>query len=207
MFAMYDDDGLNFRSTIDRLYNVHEVAPSQAIKNKREDNEQENFKGVFSNITQEAKNKYKQMANMDTVAEVFHVNQIMHHPVVTVSGEVTIAECYELMIEENIQQLPILAPNDTHVKGIVTLHDILKYFMENLETPQANIETPIDEISRKKVITTDPISDIRRVAKVMTDFNINALPVVNDNDVLVGIVSRNDILKAVSTMPHLQIWA
>lgn len=207
MFAMYDDDGLNFRSTIDRLYTVHEVAPSQTIKNKREDNEQSKFKDSFSNITQEAKNKYKQMANIDTVAEVFHVNQIMHHPVITVGGDATIKECYDVMMNEHIQQLPILAHNDTHVKGMITLHDILKHMMEDVESAKYSVEKTVDEIATKKIITTDPISDVRRVAKVMTDFNINAIPVVNDNDVLVGIVSRNDILKAVSNMPHLQIWA
>ena len=34
MFAMYDDDGLNFRNSIDHLYNIHEITPSQKLKNK-----------------------------------------------------------------------------------------------------------------------------------------------------------------------------
>ncbi len=65
----------------------------------------------------------------------------------------------------------------------------------------------IYDIATKKILTTDPISDIRRVAKVMIDFNLNAIPVVNSGDVLVGMVSRHDIIKAVSTLPHMQIWA
>ena len=57
------------------------------------------------------------------------------------------------------------------------------------------------------IITTDPISDIRRVSKVMIDFNLNAIPVVNEEDIILGVVSRHDIVKAVSSIPHLQIWA
>jgi CBS domain-containing protein len=41
----------------------------------------------------------------------------------------------------------------------------------------------------------------------MIDFNLNAMPVVNSLDILVGIVSRNDIVKAVASLPHLQLWA
>jgi len=210
MFAMYDDDGLNFRNSIDHLYNVHEISPSQKLKNKvHDENQKQNFQESLykGKITKEATDAYKQMNNLDTRVDIYHVEQIMSHQVITVSDDKTIMECYELMKEHTIQQLPIIDDNQLHLKGIITRHDILKYIVNDLEYANENFEKPLNNISTKKIITTDPISDIRRVSQVMLDFNLNAIPVVNEEDILVGIVSRNDIIKAVASLPHLQLWA
>jgi len=210
MFAMYDDDGLNFRNTIDHLYNIHEITPSKRLKNKPKNEEkQQSFQESLyeGKITKEATDAYKQMNNLDTRVDIYHVEQIMSSRVITVSDDKTIMECYNLMKENNIQQLPITAENKLHLKGIITRHDVLKYLINDIEFAEENFEKTIDNISSKKIITTDPISDIRRVSEVMIDFNLNAIPVVDSNDILVGIVSRNDIIKAVSSLPHLQLWA
>ena len=209
MFAMYDDDGLNFRSTIDHLYNLHEVTYSEPIKNNTDGKNKQAFEDKLyqGKITQEAKDKYKQITNLDTKVEIFHVEEIMSHHVTTVNDSITVKECYDLMVEYNIQQLPIIADSALHLKGMITKPDILRYLFDDIDYAAGNIHKHIYDISTKKIITTDPISDIRRVAKVMLDFNLNAIPVVNGDDILVGIVSRNDIVKAVSTIPHMQIWA
>ena len=215
MFAMYDDDGLNFRSTIDQLYTVQEIASSQNIKNNiKEQNEQnkqdkQNFHDALKDgdISKEAKDAYKQVANLDTRHDIYHVEEIMTRGVIYIEDSMTILECYEAMREHNVQQLPIIADNELHLKGMVTTNDILHYIMDDLDYAKNNTAKHIYDISTKKIITTDPISDIRRVAKVMCDFDLNAIPVVNGNDVLVGIVTRSNILKAVSSIPHMQIWA
>ena len=209
MFAMYDDDGLNFRSTIDHLYNLHKITSSGIIKNNPDQQNKQNFQETLhkGKITQKAKDKYIQVTNMDTQHEIFHVNQLMCTHVITIEDTATIQECYELMQEYGIQQLPIVADSKLHLKGIVTIHDIIRYIFTDIQYAEHNSHNQISDISTKKIITTDPISDIRRVAKVMIDFNLNAMPVVDGDDSLIGIVSRNDIIKAVSTIPHLQIWA
>ncbi|MEA3554912.1 MAG: CBS domain-containing protein [Campylobacterota bacterium] len=209
MFAMYDDDGLNFRSTIDHLYNLHEVTASKAIKNNTDGKNKQAFEDKLyqGKITQEAKDKYKQIANLDTKVEIFHVEEVMSHTVTTVNDSKTIKECYDLMQEYNVQQLPVIADSQLHLKGMITKHDILTHLIEDVEYASHNINKHIYDISTKKIITTDPISDIRRVAKVMIDFNLNSIPVVDGDDILVGMISRHDIVKAVSNIPHMQIWA
>ena len=209
MFAMYDDDGLNFRSTIDNLYNLHEITASNPIKNNKNKENKQSFEDKLyqGKITQEAKDKYKQITNLDTKVEIFHVEDVMSHIVTTVTDSKTIIECYDLMQERNLQQLPVIADSELHLKGMITKQDILKYLVDDIVYADKNINRHISDITTKKIITTDPISDIRRVAKVMIDFNLNAIPVVNGDDILVGMVSRHDIVKAVSNIPHMQIWA
>jgi len=211
MFAMYDDDGLNFRNTIDHLYKVHELAASQNIKNSIKDNkDHQNFKEKLyeGKINQEAKDKYRQTANLDTRTEIVHVEQIMSHtPHIINSNEKTIKECFDIMQEQGIQQLLIREDNENHLKGMITKDDILTYMMNNTEQGDSVLKIKTSQISRKNIITTDPISDIRRVAQVMIDFNLNAIPVVDTNDVILGVVSRRDMVKALASIPHLQVWA
>ena len=42
-----------------------------------------------------------------------------------------------------------------------------------------------------EVITADPVSDIRRIAKVMLDYRLIALPVIDERNILIGLVSRS----------------
>ena len=41
----------------------------------------------------------------------------------------------------------------------------------------------------------------------MIDFKLHAVPIVEKNDILIGIVSKTDIIKAVSHIPHFQLWS
>ncbi|MCK5295147.1 MAG: CBS domain-containing protein [Arcobacteraceae bacterium] len=209
MFAMYDDYGLNFRSTLDRLYDLQHVTASKPIKDALDDKNNQSFEEQLykGKITKQAKDKYKQMTNLDTRIEIHHIEQIMSSNIITVEDSISIKECYDLMIEHNIEQLPISADNALHLKGLITKNAILDYLVTDISYAKKNIYKTIHEISTKKIITTDPISDIRRVAKVMIDFNIHSIPVVNSEDILVGIVSQNDMTRAISSIPHIQIFA
>jgi CBS domain-containing protein len=51
-----------------------------------------------------------------------------------------------------------------------------------------------------------PSTDIRRVARVLLDTGLPGLPVVDEQGLVVGFVSRSDILRAVVTEPPLDLW-
>lgn len=208
MFAMYDDDGLRFRSTIENFYKIPDLYPSKKIK-ENIDKDKKSFDEQLNKDdkkTEEARAKYKQMAHIDIMHEVFHVEQLMSKVTATIIDSCSIKECYDIMQEKKIQQIPIFKDDENRLKGIITLNDITRYIFSNLDVADVITLNPVSTISNKKVMTTDPMSDIRRISKVMTDFNINAMPIVNSDDRLVGMISRNDIIKAVANIPHLQIW-
>ena len=43
--------------------------------------------------------------------------------------------------------------------------------------------------------------------KVMKDFKLHAIPIVEENDILIGIVTKTDIIKAVSHIPQFNLWS
>lgn len=79
--------------------------------------------------------------------------------------------------------------------------------MDDLENTKNVLERRIEDIYLPQIITSNPLTDIRRVAKVMIDFKLHAIPIVDENDILIGIVSKTDIIKAVSHIPQFQLWS
>jgi len=84
---------------------------------------------------------------------------------------------------------------------------ILNLLMEDIENSIHILQKKIEDIYLPEVITADPATDIRKVAKVMIDFKLDAIPIVDENDSILGIVSKTDIIKAVSHLPKLQLWS
>ena len=208
MFAIYNNGSVGFRSTADNLYNLKNVdMPSEVVLKPKEgfiqdftdaQKEQEQ-KG---NLNQSAINKYKKMANIDTSEPVYHVKDIMTKDCIIIDNKSTILDAYNLLKDNQVSQLPVVS----FAKKIVGLIDkkiILNLMMEDITNAEDILLRKIDDIYLPELITVDPVSDIRRVSKVMIDFKLDALPVVDEEDILLGILSKTDIIKAISSLPRL----
>jgi CBS domain-containing protein len=156
---------------------------------------------TFTQATQ----AYKQMTNMDTTEEIFHVSQLMSWPVITINDNQSIYECWELMKEHDIKQIPVIGSHGK-LKGMATVKKLSNVLMENLNNEQYIKAAFVDVIMKHNIITANPISDIRRVSKMMVINHLNCLPVVNENDKIVGIISRADILRTIEENPHIRLW-
>jgi chloride channel protein, CIC family len=76
--------------------------------------------------------------------------------------------------------------------GIVSLTDILKAVRAGSVQ-----EVLVQDVMTHDVITVSPTDSAIAVAKIMVEKGINRLPVV-ENEKLVGIVTRGDMIKAVA---------
>ena len=72
---------------------------------------------------------------------------------------------------------------------------------------QAPVLNPTMEViglvSERDLLT---VIDIRRIARVLLDTGLTALPVVGEAGALLGVVSRGDILRAAVADPPLSLW-
>ena len=57
------------------------------------------------------------------------------------------------------------------------------------------------ELMDYPIITADPLSDIRRVAKIMYDHDLNCIPMTNESDMSVGLITRTDLVYAIFNFP------
>lgn len=64
----------------------------------------------------------------------------------------------------------------------------------------------VRDVMTSPVVAATPLTDIRRIARVMLERNVDGVPIRNDSGGLQGFVSRSDILNAIVTDPPLSMW-
>ncbi|CAB3289807.1 conserved protein of unknown function [Methanocaldococcus lauensis] len=125
------------------------------------------------------------------------VKDIMTKNVITAKKDEGVIEAFEKMLKYKISSLPVVN-DENKVIGIVTTTDI----GYNLIRDRYTLETKIEDVMTKDVVTIDKNASILEAIKKMditgnTEI-INQLPVVDDNNKLVGIISDGDIIRAIS---------
>ena len=130
------------------------------------------------------------------------VSRSMTRKVITVEPDDGIFKAQELMAANTIRHLPVIQP-DGRLIGIVTDRDIrsalpYKFFKEfPREEEKKNFsELKIKNIMSKDPITISPTSTIQDALVMIQDARVGALPVVDENGILKGIISVRDLLRA-----------
>jgi CBS domain-containing protein len=133
------------------------------------------------------------------ISELFPVKDWMTEAPVTVEVDVRVVDAYNLMMQRGIRRLPVVS-NDRLV-GIVTVGDLrearpspatslslyeLNYLLAKLTVGQVMTHTPI---------TVAPDTSVREAARLMMDEKVGGLPVVDENQRLVGIITESDIFR------------
>jgi CBS domain-containing protein len=122
---------------------------------------------------------------------------IMTKDPLTVTPEETVGQADDLMNTNKIRQLPVVQGKD--LVGIVTDRDIRSSLsgslLEGIEAREKALNTEVREIMTTEPITVSPDDDLQEAVELMIDEKIGGIPVVDDAEGLVGIVTYVDILR------------
>ena len=91
--------------------------------------------------------------------------------------------------------------------GMLTLQNLLQFITLEGDKIRFLRGKQVSDAMSAEVITADPSADIRLVARLMLEYQLHGVPIVDEQDVLLGIVSRSDILRAVTHDPPLNMWS
>jgi len=105
---------------------------------------------------------------------------------VTITKEKTVFDALGLMKEFKIGGIPVVDQYNTLI-GIVTNRDL------RFETMGKIIK---DVMTCDKIITTNQSIDLNEAAKILMQYKIEKLPVVDEENKLVGLITYKDITKA-----------
>lgn len=125
------------------------------------------------------------------------VVDVMTKDPLTVSPVETIGKADELMAENSIRQIPVV--EDGELIGIVTDRDIRSFFsgalLENPDTREKALRTPVREIMTTEPRFVAPDDDLQDAVEILVEEKFGAIPVVDEAEGLVGIVSYVDVLR------------
>lgn len=140
---------------------------------------------------------------------------IMRKKVITISKDASIEELSDLLVNNKISGVPVLDDNKKLV-GIATEGDLVfmdadlhfpRYFkllgsiiyLESLNKFQKNLKkylgTKVEDIMTAKIRTVKEDTPLNEIANLMIKYNINRVPVLDEKEDLVGIITRADIVK------------
>jgi len=128
--------------------------------------------------------------------------------VTTVPPTISIKEAAEVMVNHKFRRLPITDPGSEKLLGIVTAMDILNFLgggnkfkiMEEKYDDNflAAINESIREIMTREVKSLSNKDSINDCINLMLKYNVGAIPIVDDNDKIVGIITERDFALAMA---------
>lgn len=123
---------------------------------------------------------------------VMKIKDIMTPQPVTCARGTNLAEAGALMLEADCGILPVL--DDGRLVGVVTDRDM---YIALATRNRRAAELRVGEVMRDQLFTCAPEDDVHAALAVMKQHRVRRLPVAGLGQILLGIVSLNDIVRAI----------
>jgi CBS-domain-containing membrane protein len=206
MFMVYGVTGLTFQGPLEEYNRVHAIGRTAGVRKVVAKGYDREKMGYIDKPNEAAIKAYTELVQADVErGPLYHAYQIMVHDVITLQSEDSVAHAWKVICEHKIHQAPVLDANKKLV-GIVSDRDLLTTINIDHGKILDVMHRRVKDVMTSPVVATDPVTDIRRIAKVMLEGDVDGVPIVNDNHALVGFISRSDILQAVTTDPPVSLW-
>lgn len=113
---------------------------------------------------------------------------VMTRPVVSVTPMMPVRSAMVLLVEHAFGALPVVG-EDERLIGVVSEGDLLRAGMRG-----ASIGATVSDVMASPVISVPMSTTLAELAEILLDGRLRCVPVVDDG-VLVGVVSRSDLLR------------
>ncbi|MBA3377050.1 MAG: CBS domain-containing protein [Actinobacteria bacterium] len=105
-----------------------------------------------------------------------------------VTPDTPVRQVAQVMEADDIGAVPVV--EGEHLSGMVTDRDIVIRAVAKGKDPSG---MPVREIFSREIVTVGPDDDLSSALQLMADHQVRRLPVVDEDNRLVGIVSQADV--------------
>ncbi len=125
--------------------------------------------------------------------------QFMTPTVITVERQTTIGQLGALFEQHDFNAFPVM--ENGRVLGLVTKFDFLRTFAftSSQMVPHYDdlMSRRVGDVMTEAIVHVDPTLPLTRVLQLMVSLKMRSLPVMTPDRKLVGIISREDVMRAV----------
>ena len=132
---------------------------------------------------------------------VWKAEDLMTSPVNTLYPNSVIREAWDLHHRKGFRHIPIIDAAGI-LQGMLSDRDLLR----SAQARQIDQNSEVSKVMTKKVLTCFPESSLRAAAEIMLRENFSALPVIQRNCQILGILTTSDILAALVHEAPLDLW-
>ena len=125
----------------------------------------------------------------------------MRSPAITINLAAPLSEALARMREHDVRRLPVVLDTG-ELRGMITQGDIrgadvlMVAGLDPLDIADALRRVKVHEVMSEEPIAVTPETDLREAALLMIENKIGGLPIVDDGNVVVGIVTESDLFEA-----------
>ena len=136
------------------------------------------------------------------------VRNWMGHALITVDVKDSMQDAVKLLKKNDIHILPVVKKNK--MVGIVTDGDLKKASASDANTLEIHeLLYLLSKIKMEEIMTKDPITvssdyTLEETAQVLLENKISGVPVVDNGDKIVGIITQTDLFKAMVSLTGLK---
>ncbi|MFC7139313.1 CBS domain-containing protein [Halosimplex aquaticum] len=123
------------------------------------------------------------------------VARLMSSGIQTVGPDTLVEDAAEQMLTQEIGSL-VVVDDDNRLLGILTTTD----FVDIVAKSKPKAQTTVERYMTTDVITTSAQASIVDVADTMIEHGIHHVPVVDDDEGVIGMISTTDLTGYISTV-------
>lgn len=148
------------------------------------------------------------------------VQDYMKKKVVSLTADQTVKEALKAMIEHKTNGLVVIDKN-SKVVGILSSWDIIAYLVPDYLEEDGHLasfesgdvfeerikevqDDPVSKFMSAHVHTINPDDSLMQAATLLSEFHIRQLPVVDEDDLLIGYLNRTDIKRALGEILNIK---
>ena len=125
------------------------------------------------------------------MSSVRHILQVKGHTSVwTVKPDNTVFEALKIMADKDVGALLVMVGDK--LTGIISERD---YARKVILLGKASKDTPVADIMSSHVYVIHPSQTAEEAMELMNNKRIRHLPVVDENETVVGVISISDVLR------------
>jgi CBS domain-containing protein len=125
------------------------------------------------------------------------VSQYMTRRLETVTRQVTLRELGRLFEKHDFNTFPVV--EDGMLLGVVTKFDFLRAFAfttgQMVPHYDELMKRTVADVMTDAIVHVEPATPLTRVLQLMVNLRMRSFPVVGPGGVLVGVISREDVMR------------
>ena len=135
------------------------------------------------------------------------VKNWMSKEVITVEADDTMQNAIYILQEQNIKMLPVM--DDANLVGIITDRDLKKASPSDATTLDMHellfliSKIKVKDLMNEPVFTARSDDTVEEAAALLLEKKISGLPVIDEHNRLVGIITRSDIFRVLLSLSGL----
>ncbi|MBX7139391.1 MAG: CBS domain-containing protein [Oligoflexia bacterium] len=140
---------------------------------------------------------------------VLMASEMMTKGVVTIAPSASLKEAHMLFAEKRFRHVPVVNESAALV-GVLSDRDLLRRAAQIGVQPHP-VQKPweaelVSAVMSAAVLVASEDTEMREVARVMFRERIGCMPILDEAQQLVGIITRSDVLRTLLVQAPLELW-